>query len=268
MIDQNLDNKYQVLLSHLRQFDRIAVAFSGGVDSAFLLYAAKEALGDNVLAITAVSPIFPSSDEDETREFCSRYDIQQEFFSSGDLEKPHFQTNPKDRCYHCKKDLFTGIQALAAAHGIHAVAEGSNMDDRNDYRPGRIAIEELGILSPLLETGFYKSEIRELSNEFGLPTWDKPSFACLASRFVYGEAITNDKLRMVEQAEKCLHDLGFRQCRVRIHGMMARIELLPEDMERFFEKHTRDSVNRLLKILGFKHVSVDLQGYRTGSMNE
>ena len=142
------------------------------------------------------------------------------------------------------------------------------MDDRNDYRPGRIAIDELGILSPLLETGFYKSEIRELSNEFGLPTWDKPSFVCLASRFVYGEAITNDKLRMVEQAEKCLHDLGFRQCRVRIHGMMARIELLPEDMERFFEKRTRDSVNRMLKMLGFKHVSLDLQGYRTGSMNE
>ena len=166
MIDQNLENKYQVLLSHLRQFDRIAVAFSGGVDSTFLLYAAKEALGDNVLAVTAVSPIFPSSDEDETRKFCSRYKIQQEFFPSGDLEKPHFQTNPKDRCYHCKKDLFTGIQALAAAHGIQTVAEGSNMDDRNDYRPGRIAIDELGILSPLLETGFYKSEIRELSNEF------------------------------------------------------------------------------------------------------
>lgn len=268
MLNQNLEAKYQVLLSHLRQFDRIAVAFSGGVDSTFLLYAAKEALGDNVLAVTAVSPIFPSSDEKETRQFCNQYKIQQEFLPSRDLSKPYFQTNPKDRCYHCKKDLFSGIQSLAAGHGILTVAEGSNMDDRNDYRPGKIAIEELGILSPLQDTGFYKSEIRELSNQFGLPTWDKPSFACLASRFVYGEAITEDKLRMVEQAEKDLHDLGFRQCRVRMHGMMARIELLPEDMDRFFEKRTRESVNHMLKTLGFKHVSVDLQGYRTGSMNE
>ena len=149
MLNQNLEAKYQVLLSHLRQFDRIAVAFSGGVDSTFLLYAAKEALGDNVLAVTAVSPIFPSSDEKETRQFCNQYKIQQEFLPSGDLSKPYFQTNPKDRCYHCKKDLFSGIQSLAAGHGILTVAEGSNMDDRNDYRPGKIAIEELGILSPL-----------------------------------------------------------------------------------------------------------------------
>lgn len=268
MNNQNLETKYQVLLSRLRQFSRIAVAFSGGVDSSFLLFAAKEALGDNVLAVTAVSPIFPDSDEKETRLFCSKYGIKQEFFPCGDLSKPHFQTNPRDRCYHCKKDLFTGIRSLAEEHGIPTVAEGSNMDDRNDYRPGRIAIEELGILSPLQDTGFYKSEIRELSHQFGLPTWDKPSFACLASRFVYGEAITENKLRMVEQAEKGLHDLGFRQCRVRIHGMMARIELLPEDMDRFFEKRTRESVNHTLKVLGFKHVSVDLQGYRTGSMNE
>ena len=148
MLNQNLEAKYQVLLSHLRQFDRIAVAFSGGVDSTFLLYAAKEALGDNVLAVTAVSPIFPSSDEKETRQFCNQYKIQQEFLPSGDLSKPYFQTNPKDRCYHCKKDLFSGIQSLAAGHGILTVAEGSNMDDRNDYRPGKIAIEELGICPP------------------------------------------------------------------------------------------------------------------------
>lgn len=268
MMDPKLEAKYLVLLSHLRQYDRIAVAFSGGVDSSFLLYAAREALGDQVLAVTATSPIFPSSDEEETLQFCKQYNIQQVFFHSGDLNKDHFRTNPKDRCYHCKKDLFTGIQALAAEHGIQAVAEGSNMDDRNDYRPGKLAIEELGILSPLQETGLYKSEIRELSEEFGLPTWDKPSFACLASRFVYGEEITENKLRMVEKAEQHLHELGFRQCRVRIHGMMARIELLPEDMDRFFQRQTRQSVNRMLKSLGFKHVSVDLQGYRTGSMNE
>ena len=263
-----LQEKNEGLRKLLAGYGRLAVAFSGGVDSSFLLAAAAEVLGDQVLAVTAAPVFVPQRELEEAEAFCRERGIRQVVLPAGELNIDGVRHNPPDRCYHCKKEIFSRIRRAASEEGFRILAEGSNLDDTGDYRPGMRAVRELGVVSPLLEAGLTKAEIRELSRQMSLPTWEKPSFACLASRFVYGEAITENKLHMVEQAEMGLHDLGFRQCRVRIHGMMARIELLPEDMDRFFEKRTRESVNHMLKDLGFKHVSVDLQGYRTGSMNE
>ena len=263
-----LQQKYENLLSELKNLGSLAVAFSSGVDSAFLLYAAKQALGDKVLAITAVSPVFPAREHTEAIEFCKGHGITHVFYTLDSLDKEHFRNNPPDRCYHCKKDLFSGLKSLAKENGYDHLAEGSNMDDLGDYRPGMKAVEELHVLSPLQDAGLYKSEIRELSKQFDLPTWDKPSFACLASRFAYGETISENKLRMVESTEQYLMDLGLKQCRVRIHGDMARIEVLPEDISFLASDSIRIPLIEHMKGLGFKYTSLDLQGYRTGSMNE
>lgn len=263
-----LQQKYENLLVELKNLGSLAVAFSSGVDSAFLLYAAKQALGDRVLAITAVSPIFPSREHTEAIEFCKQHGIQHLFYELDPLGKEHFRNNPPDRCYHCKKDLFTGLKSLAKENGYDHLAEGSNMDDLGDYRPGMKAVSELDVLSPLRDAGLYKTEIRELSKHFDLPTWDKPSFACLASRFVYGETISEEKLRMVEAAEQYLMDLDLKQFRVRIHGDMARIEVLPEDIPLIASDKIRIPLMERMQELGFKYTALDLQGYRTGSMNE
>lgn len=260
--------KYENLLDILRKHGKLAVAFSGGVDSTLLLYAAKQALGDNVIAFTEASEFFPGREKEEAEQFCKEHGIRQIFPGYSMLETEGVAQNPKNRCYLCKKALFSKLLALAKEQGFDAVAEGSNLDDLGDYRPGMQAIEELGILSPLREAQLTKEEIRQLSKKFGLPTWNKPSFACLASRFVYGETITEEKLHMVDAAEELLLSLGFTQFRVRIHQTMARIEVLPEQFGLLLQEHVRQKITEQLRDLGFSYVTMDLSGYRTGSMNE
>ena len=260
--------KYDALLASLRSLGSALVAFSGGVDSAFLLVAAKEALGENVAAATASSPTFPEREQREAEAFCRERGIRQVVFPSHELEMESFVRNPKNRCYVCKRSLFSQILDIQREQGLAAVLEGSNLDDEGDYRPGMQAVKELGILSPLRACGFTKADIRALSKHLGLPTWNKQSFACLSSRFPYGDPIRVEKLGMVDRAEQLLLDLGFTQVRVRVHGNLARIELPPEQFPRFMQDDVRLRVARELKQIGFAYVSLDVLGYRTGSMNE
>ena len=260
--------KKDKLTAYLRSLGSLAVAFSAGVDSTFLLKAAHEALGDKVLAVTVRSVFNPEREDREAEAFCAREGIRHITAEVDVLAVPGVAANPPDRCYLCKKALFTRIGEIARENGIESVAEGSNMDDLGDYRPGLAAVAELGVLSPLRTAELYKSEIRALSKEMGLPTWDKPSYACLASRFVYGQTITAEKLAMVDAAEQRLIELGFRQLRVRVHGDLARIELPPEEIGRLFSQSLAPELEAYLRSLGFRYVTADLRGYRTGSMNE
>jgi uncharacterized protein len=254
------DKKSENLKAYLKELGSVAIAFSSGVDSTFLLKVAHEVLGDRVIAVTARSCSFP---ERELKE-----GIRHFICDSEELEIEGFSQNPPNRCYLCKRELFEKILAIAKEQGIEYVAEGSNMDDNGDYRPGLIAVKELGIKSPLREAELNKNEIRELSKKLGLTTWEKQSFACLSSRFVYGETITEEKLRMVDRAEQLLLDMGFHQIRVRIHDRLARIEVMPEEFEKLIEKENRERIVSELKSYGFTYVSMDLSGYRMGSMNE
>lgn len=264
----DLQEKYQLLQDNLKSMGSVVVAFSSGVDSTFLLKVAHDVLQDKAIAVTASSCSFPERELHEAEAFCKENGIEHIICKSEELDIEGFRQNPKNRCYLCKRELFEKIWDIAKEHGIQAVAEGSNLDDNGDYRPGLMAVEELKVKSPLREAGLTKEEIRELSKQLGLPTWDKQSFACLSSRFVYGETIDENKLSMVDKAEQLLLDMGFHQVRVRIHGMMARIEVLPEEIGRLVEEETRKTVWEKLKEYGFTYVTLDLAGYRTGSMNE
>lgn len=261
-----LHEKYKKLKDYLKSLESVAVAFSSGVDSTFLLKTAHDILGENVIAVTAQSCSFPKRELDEAISFCKKENIRHIVFKSEELDIDGFSDNPVNRCYLCKKELFEKITEIAKKNSIKNIIEGSNEDDVGDYRPGLQAVKELNIKSPLRFTGLSKTEIRILSKEEGLSTWDKQSFACLSSRFVYGETITKEKLIMVDKAEQLLLDLNFSQVRVRIHNNIARIEVNPNEFEKLIQNRQR--IVSMFKEYGFAYVTMDLTGYRTGSMNE
>ncbi|MHC4251973.1 MAG: ATP-dependent sacrificial sulfur transferase LarE [Planctomycetota bacterium] len=264
--DPDLDRKLASLREIIGDMGGVLVAYSGGLDSTFLAHVANDVLGDRALAVTAASETFPAFEREEAARFAADLGIRHETIETSELAAPSFAANPPDRCYHCKKELFGKLSALATERGLAFVADGTNSDDLSDYRPGRRALEELGVRSPLLEAGLGKAGIREASRRAGLPTSEKPSYACLASRFPYGETITAEGLTQVDAAEEALREMGFARVRVRHHGDVARVEFDPDDMPAAFEK--REAISEAVKHAGFAYVALDLEGYRTGSMNE
>jgi uncharacterized protein len=264
---KTLQEKKTKLISLLSDFDSLLVAFSGGVDSTLLTAVAHTVLGDRLLAVTAISPLHPEQETRAAENLAKKIGVRHILIQSEEMKLPDVFKNPSDRCYHCKNHVFGLLLKLANEKGLQYVAHGANLDDLNDYRPGLQAARELKIQEPLVEAGLTKADIRELSREMGLESWDKPAMACLASRIPYGMDLTVEKLAMVERAEDLLHKLGFRHCRVRHHDKIARIEVPPEAFSTILEKSTADEIVQRLRELGFKHISLDLEGYRQGSMN-
>jgi pyridinium-3,5-biscarboxylic acid mononucleotide sulfurtransferase len=263
----NLTEKRARLGELLRGYGRAAVAFSGGVDSSYLCQAAREELGDGAVAITIVSPMLSRSELGDARAVAALVGIRHVLVDAGELEE-EVAANPADRCYHCKKREFSRIARAAREMGIGIVLDGTNVDDEGDYRPGMRAIAELGVASPLREAGLAKEEIRELSRAAGLPTWDKPAFACLASRIPYGERIDAAKLARIERAEDYLRSLGLRQFRVRSHGEIARIEVDPDERRKLFSEDILDSTAAAFEAFGFLYSCLDLAGYKRGNLNK
>jgi pyridinium-3,5-biscarboxylic acid mononucleotide sulfurtransferase len=260
--------KEESLRTLLAGLDSVLVAYSGGVDSAYLAWLAHDVLHERALAVTAVSASYPRRHYDMALDVARQFGLIHEIIHTRELERPEYRANPVNRCYYCKQELYTELSALARDRGFAVIVDGNNADDRGDYRPGRQAARELGVRSPLDEVDLTKQEIRELSHRAGLPTWDEPASACLSSRIPYDHEVTPAKLRAIEQAEDALRDLGFRVCRVRHHDDVARIELGREEMPRALEPEMADAITRLVKAAGFRFVALDLQGYRLGSLNE
>jgi uncharacterized protein len=265
---EELRARETALFDRLRALPSLIVAYSGGVDSAFLAWAATRALGDRALCVTADSPSYPERHRAMATAIARDFQLRHEIVRTTEIEQPAYRANNPDRCYHCKHELYTHLTAIAASRGIAAVADGSNADDRGDYRPGRRAAREFGVLSPLDEAGLTKDDIRELSRKAGLPTWDEPASACLSSRIPYYSEVSEEKLRVIERSEDALRELGFRVLRVRHHGEVARIELAKAEVPRLLEPGMMSRVDEALRAQGFKYVAVDLRGYRLGSLNE
>ena len=267
-LDPELADKFDVLCESLGKTGSIAIAYSGGVDSTLLLKVAHDVLGDEVLAVTGKSPSIPNREIEEAREFCRQEGIRHSVIETHEFEIEGFDHNPPDRCYHCKRELFTCIRKEAKKHDIWVIAEGSNLDDDGDYRPGFRAVREMDVISPLRGAGLTKDDVRSLAKFLGLSVWNKPAYACLNTRFAYGDLISSEKLRQVDAAEEFLTGMGFASVRVRMKDDAARIEVPEADIPRLVEPNNRAEIVEKLKSLGFAYVSADLQGYRTGSMNE
>jgi uncharacterized protein len=262
------DEKELLLLKQFTEFPSMIVALSGGADSAFLAWAAHRAIGPRALSVTALSPSYSAHDRTVVEEFVHKLGVRHEFIETHEMENPKYRANAADRCYFCKDELFTVLDVMARERGFAAVAYGVNADDTLDFRPGHRAATEHRVLAPLLDAGLHKAEIRNLSQRVGLPTWDRPASACLASRLPYGTEVTAERLALVERGEAALRELGFRQFRVRLHEKLARVEIAPEEMPRAMSPEMAASIAARLKAAGFTFVALDLEGYRQGSLNE
>ena len=264
----DLERKESALYGGLAELPSLIVAYSGGVDSAYLAYAATRVLGGKVLCITADSASYPERHRQMAIRLAREFGFQHETIRTDEMSRPEYRANPANRCYFCKHELYTHLTAIARERGVPVVADGSNADDRGDYRPGRQAAREFGVISPLDAAGLTKAEIRELSHRAGLPTWDEPASACLSSRIPYFSEVTDEKLRTIEAAEAALRELGFRICRVRHHDTIARLELGQDEIARAMDPDMAAVIDREVRALGYAHVTVDLRGYRLGSLNE
>lgn len=260
--------KELLLLKQLAELPSVIVALSGGADSAYLAWAAHRAIGKQALSVTALSPSYSAHDRTVVEEFVRQLDVRHAFIETHEMENPKYRANAADRCYFCKDELFTVLDGMAQERGFAAVAYGVNADDTLDFRPGHRAATEHRVLAPLLDAGLHKAEIRLLSQRAGLPTWDRPASACLASRLPYGTEVTPERLALVERGEAALRELGFRQFRVRLHEKLARVEISPEEMPRAMAPEMAASIAERLKAAGFTYVALDLEGYRPGSLNE